>query len=255
MEIQTTSFKKYLTAAFIIILIASAIPTAADESRADYEFSLYFVDDTKYLSPNIDPDNIVAKLENTGTLDDTYTLDISLVPVNWSITFDNAEMQKDFPVSAGTSEDVFIIINFPESGEAYIKLKAKSQNSGTEKTAFITLNVTAPIIKMDLDSNGKTVLPLETATFELNLTNLQDTPENVTVSITGSDITPSATPKADQWTYRLTDQSVIIELIAKESKLITIEIDSPTNTDSNQMRAFRLTARPDSDTDNFRTAW
>jgi len=251
MKYPIAIIKKALTTLIIFALIAQAAVFAAAESRADYEFTLSFVESTKYISTNIERDTVVAKLENTGSKDDVYTVDVSQIPQNWRITFDNDETLKEYSVLAGSSQDVILIIDPPDSGEAYIKLKAKSKNSGTENTAFITLIVKEPIIKMSLEKSSKTILPDETALFSLNLSNLQEVPENVTISLTGSDITPSDSPKTDQWTYRLVDQSLIIELASNFSVVIVIEIDSPSETVANQIGVFRLKAVPESDDENF----
>lgn len=223
--------------------------TRAQQNRADYDFSIIFLEESISLFP--EKSIIDAKLENLGTKQDTYVVEIKQVPSNWTITFDNDEMIREYTLPSDTEpskkfQDIYLIVTPPKEGEAYITLEAKSKSTGNVQKTGITLTVKQPIIEMELDFKEKIVTAQETVTFILNLTNLQEQKEQVTLELTGSGITISDTGKLYEWTYKL-NISRSFELSPNGSASISIEIRPPTETVSGDKGIFNVEVTPQSD--------
>ncbi|UCH88131.1 MAG: hypothetical protein JSV49_07640 [Thermoplasmata archaeon] len=220
----------------------------SEESRADYDFSIYFPKPSVLLPPEIQT-RIHITIENLGTKSDTYTLEIKQVPVNWTAMFDNGEVIKEKTVGSGSDQPEDIFITPPQAGEAYITVTATSKSTGTGKTVGLTLTVQQPAVQIDIDHEDKTLRPGEAATFTMKLTNLKDSAVQVTISLSALDLIFSETPPDDtQWTYNL-NTSRIIDLEFNSSIMISIYIYAPNNVLSNAKRDVVIEAVTDSTED------
>jgi uncharacterized membrane protein len=218
-------------------------------SRAEHDFSIEFLAESESFAPNDEGGRISASLKNLGTNEDTYVLEIKLVPVDWTIYFENGELVIEYQVLSDGFKDFDLIVRPPESGDAYIELNVTSKATGIKRSAFISLLVKQPIIEMKIDSKEKTVMPDGSTTFNINLTNLQDVKENVTIELKGTGILNSETPKPNDWTYLL-NQSRTVKLESNSSILILITIHSPIDTVADDKGVFTIKATPDSDENN-----
>lgn len=259
MKIHNTRFKIILvTALFLFGCLVGIFSNATAEnepvfevrtSHEAYNFSVDFIDGSKSFFPG-KREFIGALIENKGSSEDTYTLEIKQVPINWTINFQNGLKTIETHIKSNNNKVVDLIIDPPESGEAYIALKVTSKNdSALVETVFISLFVKQPIIKISLDSQAKEIMPGDEVTFHMNITNVQSVAENVTITLTGSSIIYSETPKQDQWSYRV-NQSRFIEVGANSSVFISIIIQSPTETVAGKIGEFTIQAKPESDNDN-----
>jgi uncharacterized repeat protein (TIGR01451 family) len=222
----------------------------AQQTRADYDFTLKFESDSQSFNSG-SGGVILSTLENLGTLTDSYILEIKQVPVNWTITFYNAETVRDTPsIAPGNSKVFDLFVSGPETGEAYIALKATSKNaSSINHTAFISLIIKKPILQIDIDSDSKTVIPGDFTTFSLKIKNLQEISENVTVSLIGTGIISSEEPKQFDWTYKL-NLSRHIQLKANSTTFVSIIIQTPLETVPDDQGDFNIEVLPESNNEN-----
>jgi uncharacterized repeat protein (TIGR01451 family) len=260
-------FSNMQTVALIFLIFFSAwIPSISDiqaaepevtlsemrgqKTRADYDFTLKFESDSQSFNSG-SGGVILSTLENLGTLTDSYILEIKQVPVNWTITFYNAETVRDTPsITPGNSKVFDLFVSGPETGEAYIALKATSKNaSSINHTAFISLIIKKPILQIEIDSDSKTVIPGDFTTFSLKIQNLQGISENVTISLIGTGIISSEEPKQFDWTYKL-NLSRHIQLKANSTTFISIIIQTPLETVPDDQGDFNIEVLPESDNEN-----
>jgi uncharacterized membrane protein len=253
MKVQTIKdISTILSIILIIVLVLISIPITMGEpltntrSRAAYDFSVEFSDDSNTIEPD-QQELFDFKITNLGTNPDTYDLELTGVPVDWNVKIKyNGNDVTQINLDQGKSATLQVIVQVSSSGNSTLTITVTSDIVGS-KSDSISITV-GYVIKINC-LNSKLYLGAgDAVTFKLNVTNYQDISDRVSLD-TDTIFQPGSEPDDDNWVISFSES--IPTVPAKGYKSINLKLYAPLNAVPPQKVTFKVVGTSENTGESF----
>ncbi len=206
---------------------ANSSPAGAEQestrARA-YDYTLKFYSTNLVIDPG---GSGVAELEldNKGE-SDTYRLTLENPPSGWLTVFENGKNTYEATVSSGSYKIIHIYIDAPKTGSMTLSATCRSLTTDNSKNAqsFLEAKYVLRLALVGI-SNVHSVEAGANTNFLLNITNYQDIDDTVTFTLDNKFV--KLQNYADQVDWSAAFDNSSINMLAKETKFVTLWVYAP----------------------------
>ncbi len=215
----------------LIGIIDPLFTTTAAGSRAS--LNLHYINADEDIVTGEYTDTLTAgqrryynlRISNIGSEDVDSSLSFDAHPPGWTLMFENSETTMAERIDADGYIELYVIVTAPanisQSHDQLIRVIATVDGTGEQFYGDLTIEVLPPSFTIHDPDLSANVGFEENVAFDLNITNLFDTADEIEAEVNGA-ISYANSSKQDHWTYSLDPASLTLGGYETEMMVLTV---------------------------------